>query len=101
MKIEDMIKKNGTVNYNGKTYVLTQQAYIDGSVDDPYYTAIAICPDEGVDEDGLYNAYQVTWWPTQEWLDGDREDEGDACDWDAADDIRQVCGYDLEDGSFV
>lgn len=101
MKIEDIVKNNGTVNYNGKTYALTQQAYIDGPVDNPYYTANAICPDEGTDQDGMYAAYQVTWWPTQEWLDGDREDEGDACDWDVADDIRRVGRYDLEDGSFA
>lgn len=103
MTIDMMIKKNGKTSYDGKTYVLTQQAYIDGPVDaDPYYKATAICPEDGINEDGLYDVYDITWYPTQEWLDSDRDDEGWACDWDAPENVRKTnLGYDLADDSVV
>ena len=66
--------KFGTVNHNGKTLTLTQQAYLhcDGSdTGERYYRASAI------DSDG--NEYKVRW-EIREGFDG--EDEGDACDWD-------------------
>ena len=102
MTIEKMSKDNGTTNYNGKIYVLVQQAYIDGPVDAPYYCATAICPADGVDEYGLYPIYRITWNPRQDWLDGDRDDEGWACDWDSADDVELTgSGYDLNDGRSI
>ena len=102
MTIEEMSKDNGTTNYNGKTYVLAQQAHIDGPVDAPYYCATAICPDDGVDEYGLYPVYLVTWYPRQDWLDSDRDDEGWACDWDDAADVELTgSGYNLTDGRFI
>ena len=66
--------KFGTVNHNGKTLTLTQQAYLHGDGSDTgerYYRASAI------DSDG--NEYKVRW-EIREGFDG--EDEGDACDWD-------------------
>lgn len=90
MTIEKMSKVNGTTNYNGKTYVLTHQAYIDGTLDDPYYCAAAICPNDSVDDDGFYPIYRITWYPRQEWLDSDQDDEGCACNWDVADEVRQT-----------
>lgn len=96
MTIDKLIKDTGSTTHNGKTYALTQQAYIDGPVDAPYYTASAICPDDGPDDDGLYPVYTITWQPTQEWLDSDRDEEGWACDWDAPEDVVQTgMGYDL------
>lgn len=100
MTIDMMIKNNGEVNHNGKTYVLTQPAYINGPIDAPYYIASAICPEDGVDEDGLYDVYDITWYPTQEWLDSERDDEGWACDWDNPEDVRKTeLGYNLADDS--
>ena len=66
--------KYGTVNFNGKKLYLIQQAYYTG---DETYGSIAI------DEEG--NDYRVNWETSDAWkaLDPEqREDEGDACDWD-------------------
>lgn len=102
MTIEKMIKDNGEFSHLGKTYILVQQAYIDGPSDAPRYYAYAICPDDGVDEYGLYPVYCITWYPRQDWLDGDRDDEGSACDWDEPDDIElSGYGYNLDDGRIV
>lgn len=102
MTIDNLIKNNGSTIYNGKTYVLIQQAYIDGSVDAPYYTASSICPEDGLDDDGLYTVYTITWQPTQDWLDSDRDDEGWACDWDIPDDVVKTgAGYDLDTGRII
>ena len=74
--------KYGTIDHNGKTLTLTQQAYLDGDGSNDcegYYSAAA------VDADG--NDYKVRW----EIRDGfDGEDEGDACDWDRPSQIREV-----------
>ena len=74
--------KYGTIDHNGKTLTLTQQAYLDGDGSNDcegYYSASA------VDADG--NDYKVRW----EIRDGfDGEDEGDACDWDRPSQIREV-----------
>ena len=85
-----MIKKDyGTVEFEGKTYTLTQDAYAenygtDGAV--RYYAA-------AVDADG--NEYLVTWETTEQWdeaqeeyketseVNGYIEDESNACDWDS------------------
>ena len=74
--------KYGTIDHNGKTLTLTQQAYLDGDGSNDcegYYSASA------VDADG--NDYKVRW----EIRDGfDGEDEGDACDWDKPSSIREL-----------
>ncbi len=102
MTIEMMKKNNGETTDNGKTYVLTHQANIGGPLDAPYYAAYAICPTDGPDEDGLYPVYSVTWYPSQEWLDSDREDEGWACNWEEADELSATgMGYDLEDDRLI
>jgi len=74
-----MKNKFGTVEYNGKTLWLTQQAYITNN---PYnlqavmYEALAV--DEGDNE------YMVRWLPRQDWL---AEDEESACNWDKPDTV--------------
>jgi hypothetical protein len=74
--------KFGTVNHNGKTLTLTQQAFLDcdgSSTGERYYSAGA------VDEDG--NEYRVHW----KIYDGfDGEDEGDACDWESPAEIKRL-----------
>ena len=74
--------KYGTVNHNGKTLTLTQNAFLDcdgSNTGERYYSAGAI------DADG--NEYKVRW----EIYDGfDGEDEGDACDWDSPSQIVEV-----------
>lgn len=81
--------KFGTVEHEGKTLALTQQAYCDntGAGDQVAYFAAA------VDADG--NAYKVKWDTTMEWDEAQAayradplnapvpEDESAACDWSA------------------
>lgn len=95
---EKLSNKYGTCTYEGEEYVLTQNAYIDGPVDDPYYLGMAIKASDTPDEDGFLPAYQITWFPRAEWLaDPDlQEDEGDACDWDSPYSVEHVGGYDPE-----
>lgn len=74
--------KFGTVQHNGKTLNLTQQAFLtcDGSnTGERYYSAGA------VDADGT--EYRVRW-EIYEGFAGD--DEGDACDWDSPSQIVEV-----------
>ncbi len=102
MTIEELAKENGHFSYDGKKFVLLQQAYITGPVDGPYYEASAIAPEDGLDEYGLYPVYLTTWYPLQSWLDGDQEDEGDACDWDSPDDVNEIMsGYNPDKGYIV
>ena len=64
----------GTVNHNGKTLTLTQNAFLDcdgSNTGERYYSAGA------VDADG--NEYKVRW---EIYAGFDGEDEGDACNWD-------------------
>jgi hypothetical protein len=73
-----MTQDHGTVEFNGITYTLTQDAYCDnyGTDGGVRYYAHATGPDGG--------EYRVAWDTTEAWdaLDGeDRWDEGDACDW--------------------
>lgn len=76
--------KFGTVNHNGKTLTLTQQAFLDcdgSSTGERYWRAILLCRDE----DG--NEYRVHW----KIYDGfDGEDEGDACDWESPAEIKRL-----------
>lgn len=68
------------VTFEGIEYTLTQQAYITGTHENPYYEASAI------DSEG--NEVTVTWDIKEHWLNEDGalngllEDEGEACDWD-------------------
>lgn len=67
------------VEFEGKTYTLTQEAYITESGGVTCYEA------SGIDEDG--NDVTVTWDIKDVWLDEDGqlngllEDGGEACDW--------------------
>lgn len=63
----------GIVEFEGKEYTLTQDAYIDGSADEtPYYRAMA--------EDAEGNEYEVFWDVLENWKE--IEDEQEMCDWD-------------------
>ncbi|MCT6924118.1 hypothetical protein [Metasolibacillus sp.] len=69
-----------TVNFEGKEITLTQEAYISGTHEAPYYEAT------GVDVEG--NEVTVKWEIKAHWLNedgslnGELEDESEACDWD-------------------
>lgn len=102
MTIEMMSKEYGDIACNGKHYVLVQTAYIDGPVEAPVYRACAICSGDEQDEDGLYPVYDIEWEPTEEWLAGDMDDEGDACDWDDPSEITKTgAGYLLAENRVI
>ena len=68
----ELIKVPGnTVDFNGKLLAMTQDAFISGRNDDPYYIAHAI------DKDG--NDYDIKWEVLKGWQDIENEDE--MCDW--------------------
>ena len=83
-------------------YILLQDAYIEGTNEDPYFTALAICPEDDFDEYGWIPVYEITWYALDEWLEGDRSDEGLACDWEHPDDIQRLkVYYDPKDGTWI
>ena len=61
----------GTVEHEGKTLKLTQQAFCGN------YPGIDVYVAAAVDEEG--NEYQVKWNCLEGWMDMD--DESDCCDW--------------------
>ena len=77
-----------TVTFEGKEITLTQDVYLTGPNEAPYYEAA------GVDQDG--NRVMVKWEIESHWLNedgtlnGEMEDEGDACDWDAPVEVYEI-----------
>jgi hypothetical protein len=57
---------------DGSLVYLTQQAYLDGTFENPVYRAAA--------EDAEGNEYNVFWTPVENYME--LEDESDCCDWD-------------------
>ena len=103
MTIGDLKIKCGECTYDGKLYVLVESAYLTNGVicGEPcaVYEAAAICQEDVTDEDGLYQAYLITWYPIEyDEDDWRREDESNACNWDCPDDVKTLfgAGYDLE-----
>lgn len=58
------------LNWNGKILTLKDDAFIDGTYDDQYYTAFA------TDEND--NDYKIRW----EIINTETENEDECCDWD-------------------
>lgn len=104
--MNELAKENGTITFEGREYVLLQQAYADGPADNFVYLASAVCPADGVGEDGWMPKYEITWCPTDEFIayaaecteSGEWCDEGNACDWGCPDRIKQCGEYNPEDG---
>ncbi|MDW0113751.1 hypothetical protein QT711_11185 [Sporosarcina saromensis] len=77
--LEEMGKME-KVTFEGIEYTLTQEAYLTGTHESPYYEAT------GIEADG--NEVTVTWKIKEHWLNDDGElnglleDESEACDWD-------------------
>ena len=103
-KIDELKKAYGTTKFDGREYTLTQQAYIeyDSRTGMDHYIANAICEDDKQDEYSTIPSYQIIWEipeaTLEYWADGG-DDEGSACDWDNPDEVRQIGGYCLDDGT--
>lgn len=95
---DKMKSENGYFKKDGKLYILTQQAYADGTLEHPYYTAGAFCTADKADVDGWQPHYIVRW----EILDSYRPEvmeEDCACDWDEPVEVRACGEYNLEGDS--
>lgn len=95
-----MNRDYGTIEFEGKTYTLTQEPYINGTYDEePFYLANAIDDEE--------NEYEVEWEINDSTRDAYEEikrqrengetpnyslvqDESDACDWDNPVEVRKI-----------
>lgn len=93
--MESLEKKFGSVEFEGKKYILIQDAYlddicigdvcIDGQESRTVYTADAIKDGDRPDDDGYVPLYRVEWEIIEsQWED---EDEGNRCDWDSPSDV--------------
>jgi hypothetical protein len=88
-------QKYGTVEFGGRIYILTQQAYCDnyGTDGGVRYYAHAVAKN-----DADTNKYKVVWATTDEWDNHQKndetcsfcEDESNACNWDNPIDVRIV-----------
>lgn len=77
-------EKFRSVEYEGDTYVLLEQAYIHYSGSKARYLAEAVKLGEEIAEDGNGNpctvtTYLLSWVPVEGWEEN--EDESDNCDW--------------------
>ena len=84
--IEEMKREFGSVEYDDKEYVLTQDAYCEynANYDRTYYTALAVSANDKPDEYGFIPYYSVEW----EIINPDDEDESNACDWNSPCNVR-------------
>ena len=81
--LNQLEKKFGpAVEFDGKKYWLTQDAYLSGQIESPYYEAA------GVDEVG--RNYEIYWDILPEVDINNLEDQGDACDWDNQAEVRKI-----------
>lgn len=81
--LNQLEKKFGpAVEFDGKKYWLTQDAYLSGQIESPYYEAA------GVDEVG--RDYEIYWDILPEVDINNLEDQGDACDWDNPSEVRKI-----------
>lgn len=98
--LEKMKNENGYFELDGKEYILTQQAYLDGTNDHPYYQTMAICTADKADEDGWQPAYEVRWELREDY---NAEDMGEdmACDWDETESVREIGEYNITEERFA
>ena len=99
--MESLEKKFGSVEFEGKKYILIQDAYIDdvcidGQEGHTAYFADAIKDGDHQDEDGYFPLYTVEW----EIINPETDDEGDRCDWDNPVDVEATRAmYNVEEDS--
>lgn len=75
--------------FQGKDYILLEDAYVCGQPSDPYYTALAVPFGVLPNEDNEVPCFQAKFEITDpRVLAGDYTDEGNACDWEYASDME-------------
>ena len=94
-------KDFGDCSFNGKSYVLMQQAYITSdNPDNEWYAATAFSPEDEVDENASIPAYAIRWEilpETYEYWNNGGEDEGDACDWENPVEVSEFSYFYVEE----
>lgn len=81
--LKDLREKFGSISKNGKEYVFTQHAYLDGlTKETTYYIANAIGADDGEE-------YAIEWEILEDY-DPACQDESLACDWDNPSGITRI-----------
>ena len=96
--MKELEKRYGSIESEGKTFILVEQAY---AVDSETYKAYAICPDDLEDADGYRKAYRVSW-DVLESYDPQEMDEDAACDWSTPADIEESnMTYSVSDKAFA
>ena len=94
-KIKEMEKKFGSVEFEGKKYVFTQEAYLYGQADNAVYFTNAIKVGDEPNEMNLIPLYEVTW----KIIYPEEEDEGNRCDWEHPVDVKyDGLNMDVESG---
>lgn len=96
--MDQMGEKFGSVEFEGEKYILIQDVYLDGIMDNAAYFADAIkVGDDDPDEDAYVPIYKVKW----KIINPDAEDEGDKCDWwGPPADVKKIeAKFSLNDGS--
>lgn len=105
--IEMKRRANGSVIVGEKEYVLLGEPFNmwNKPTEAMEFVNMAICPIEGVKDDGLYDLYTIHWHPLDEWLafalECERNNEycnpENACDWEHPyEAINTGMGYDLD-----
>jgi hypothetical protein len=86
-EFEDILIINTIVQYKNEYYALMQEAYIDGSSDEPHYTASAIC----LTGENIGQLCKIYW---EIILDEKArkkcEDESEMCDWNNPSKVRFI-----------
>lgn len=95
--MDQMEEKFGSVEFEGEKYVLIQDVYLDGIMDNAAYFADAIKAGDDPDEDAYVPIYRVKW----KIINPDAENEGGRCDWwGSPADVRKIgAKFSLDDGS--
>ena len=107
MEAIEKLKENGCCVIDGRAYILTEQAVfqsdpvnsLDGWVQDNYYSARAICPDDECDEDGDHKCYLIRWEILGNY-NPEYDGEDCACDWDNPTAVKECGEYSLETGRY-
>ena len=93
-KTVEQLKNNGYFEQNGQTYVLLQQAYIDGPWDDAAYFATAVKIGDEI-TDGTTPVYKVEWEITNPYWK-EAEDESYNCDWENPLTVEEIDSVDVD-----
>lgn len=107
MTIEMKKEANGSVVVGGREYVLLGGTFNMGNkpTEAMEFVAMAICPEEGTKDDGLFDLYTIHWTPLDEWLALAIECEKNneycnaehACDWENPYEVINTgMGYDMD-----